>query len=257
MKWRKSEGVGPSARRELEVLQAAIKLYHKEWMLDVVPVVTLPDKAPPREDWLTRDQAARLLYAAWRRPESKHLARFILLCIYTGTRTSAILGLRWVESLDEGWVDLDNGILFRKGRHVRETKKRQPPLRLYWRLAAHLQRWKRMDEACGITHVITYRGKPIQKLRRSWDLACGDAGLTTGAGFLFTPLKHHLRHTAATWLLGDGVSFADTADYLGMSEKVLRDTYAHVHPNFHKNIAGRPRMIANEKAGQIANKMGH
>ncbi len=254
VKWRKSEGVGPSARRELEVLQAAIRLYHKEWALDVVPAVTFPDKAPPREDWLTRDQAARLLYAAWRRPESKHLARFILIGLYTGTRTGAILGLRWVESLYEGWVDIDNGILFRKGRRVQETKKRQPPLRLYWRLTAHLKRWKRMDEGLGLTHVISYRGKPIAKLRRSWDFACKDAGLTTEAGFLFDPIKHHLRHTAATWLLSEGISFADTADYLGMSEKVLRTTYAHVHPNFHKNIAGRPRMIANEIARKAVNK---
>ncbi|MGB9165554.1 MAG: hypothetical protein WCC41_14080, partial [Rhodomicrobium sp.] len=94
----------------------------------------------------------------------------------------------------------------------------------------------------------------IQKLRRSWDMACRDAGLTTEAGFLFDPIKHHLRHTAATWLLSEGISFADTADYLGMSEEVLRNTYAHVHPNFHKNVAGRPRMIANETERKSANK---
>jgi integrase len=252
--WRKSEGVGPSARRELEVLQAAINLYHKEYTLDVVPVVTLPEKALPRQDWLTRQQAAKLLWAAWRRPESKHLARFILIAIYTGTRTGAILGLRWVESLDGGWIDLDREIMFRKGRRERETNKRRPPLRLYWRLTAHLRRWKRMDEALGLTYVITYRGKPINKLRRSWDQACEDAGLTTEAGFPFDPVKHHLRHTAATWLLGEGISFADTSDYLGMSEKVLRETYAHVHPNFHRNIAERPRMIANETARKTVNK---
>jgi len=254
VRWRKSQGVGAGARRELEILKAAINFYHREFTLDVVPKVTLPDRPPPREDWLTREQAAWLLRAAWRRPESKHLARFILIALYTGTRTSAILGLRWRESLHEGWVDLDNGIIHRKGRRVQETKKRQPPLRVYWRLEAHLRRWKRIDEARGLTHVITYRGRPIQKLRGSWDMACKDAGLSTEAGFLFDPIKHHLRHTAATWLLSEGISFADTADYLGMSEEVLKNTYAHVHPNFHKNIAGRRRMIANETARKAVNK---
>ena len=85
-------------------------------------------------------------------------------------------------------------------------------------------------------------------------MACRDAGLTREAGFFFNPVKHHLRHTAANWLLRDGISFADTADYLGMSEKVLRSTYAHIHPDFHGNIAGRGRMIANETARKAANK---
>jgi len=252
--WRYGQGVGPSARRELEVLQAAIRLYHKEFTLDVVPVVTLPEKASPREDWLTRDQAARLLYAAWRRPESKHLARFILIGLYTGTRTDAILRLRWTESLYEGWIDLEKGIMHRKGRRAKESKKRQPPLRLYWRLSAHLRRWKRADEELGLTNVITYRGKPIEKLRRSWRMACEDAGLTTDGDCLFNPIKHHLRHTAATWLLCEGVSYADTADYLGMTEATLKRVYGHVHPNFHKNIAGRQRMIANETTRTNVNK---
>ena len=65
--WRASEGVGPSARRELDVLSAALSFYHEEFVLDVVPTVVKPPAALPREGWLTRDQAAALLWAAYGR----------------------------------------------------------------------------------------------------------------------------------------------------------------------------------------------
>jgi integrase len=197
--WRAGQGVGPSSRRELDVLSAAIGFYHKEFMLDVVPVVTKPAPPLPREGWLTRDQAAGLLWAAYRAPESKHLVRFILIGLYTGTRTAAILGLRWLRSPHDGSIDLDHGILYRRGAKTKETKKRQPPARLHWRLIPHLRRWHAADAMDGITHVISYRGNPVKKLRRSWAQACEIAGLPDDI------VKHSLRHTAATWLMQDRV----------------------------------------------------
>ena len=235
--WRADQGVGPSARRELDVLSAAIGFYHKEFMLDVVPVVTKPEPALPREGWLTREQAAALLWAAYRAPESKHLVRFILIGLYTGTRTSAILGLRWLRSTNVGSIDLEHGILYRRGSKVRETKKRQPPMRLHWRLIPHLKRWQAQDEAKGITHVITYRGQPVEKLRRSWDQACERAKLPEEI------VKHSLRHTAATWLMQQGVDRWEAAGYLGMSVETLKKVYGHHHPDFQRNAAGRGARI--------------
>ena len=72
--------------------------------------VTLPPKGPPRDRWLTRNEAAKLIWACWRYREQqtvhrgrhkgqpmatdkrplRHLARFILIGLYTGTRASAI-----------------------------------------------------------------------------------------------------------------------------------------------------------------------
>lgn len=231
--WRKGQGVGPSARRELDVLSAAISFYHKEFMLDAVPVVTKPDPALPREGWLTRDQAAALLWAAWRAPESKHLARFILIGLYTGTRTGAILGLRWLRSPHQGSIDIKQGLLYRRGTRVRETKKRTPPARLHWRLIPHLKRWRTMDEAQGLTHVITFRGKPVEKLRRSWDKACRRAGIPEEI------VKHSLRHTAATWLMQKGVPHWEAAGYLGMTVETLERVYGHHHPDFQANAAGK------------------
>jgi hypothetical protein len=66
-----------AARRDLEVLRAAIGHWHREYgPLPSVPSVVLPPKSEPRQRWLTRSEAARLLWAARR---TSHLARFILL----------------------------------------------------------------------------------------------------------------------------------------------------------------------------------
>ena len=42
----------------------------------------------------------------------------------------------------------------------------------------------------------------------------------------------YARHTAATWLMQNGAPLWEAAGYLGMSEKTLRETYGHHHPDF-------------------------
>jgi hypothetical protein len=61
-------GSQASARRELEVLQAAINYYVKDELCGVQMLfrAALPDASPARERWLTRDEAAKLIWAAWR-----------------------------------------------------------------------------------------------------------------------------------------------------------------------------------------------
>src|SRR5947208_1701398 len=45
-------------------------------------------------------------------------------------------------------------------------------------------------------------------------------------------------HTAATWLMQLGTDPWEAADYLGMSVKVLIDTYGHHHPDYMKEASG-------------------
>ena len=61
-----SRGSEQAARRELEDLRAAIRHYWREGLCDREIAIVLPPKAQPRERWLTRSEAARLLWAAWR-----------------------------------------------------------------------------------------------------------------------------------------------------------------------------------------------
>lgn len=127
-----------AARRELEDLRAAINHHRREGLCSEIVSVALPARNEARERWLTRSEAARLLWAAWRakqvmrdnetrRAVGRHVARFILLGLYTGTRSSAICGAALMPTIGRGFVDLDQGVFYRRAIGQRQTKKRQPP----------------------------------------------------------------------------------------------------------------------------------
>lgn len=226
-----------TARHDLSVLRAALGYWHREHgPLPALPAVELPEAPQPRDRWLTRPEAARLLRAARRDEMTGHLARFVLIGLATGTRSGAILRLSWLPSTSGGWIDLDRGVMHRRGRAERVTAKRQPPVRLPDRLAGHLARWRARDLALGIPHVIHWQGRPVTKLRRSWDGARRRAGL--GADVV----PHTLRHTCATWLMQAGVDRYEAAGFLGMSMATLEAVYGHHSPDFQARAASaRPR----------------
>ena len=214
--WRTAQGVTQqTARHDLTTLRAAILYYHKEYgPLDAVPAVTLPPKSPARERWLTRTETAKLLWAA---RHKEHLKRFILIGLYSGTRSEAIRALRWLPSLDAGWIDLERGVLHRRGRGEDETAKRRPPAKLHRRLVPFLRRWQAHDLKHGVAHVCHYNAGRVGKLRRSWGTSCRNAGL----GKDVTP--HTLRHTCTTWLLQAGVPMWERVQVLAS----VRETRRH------------------------------
>jgi hypothetical protein len=62
-----------------------------------------------------------------RRPESKHIARMLLIGFYTGTRPGTILKLKWLQSTDGGHIDLNAGILHRRPVGAKKSKKKRAP----------------------------------------------------------------------------------------------------------------------------------
>lgn len=217
-KWRdRADG---TVRRELGVLRAALNFCHKEGLLLYAPPVDLPDPPPAKDRWLTRDEAARLLWAAYRSQRGKHLARFILVGLYTGTRKQAILDLQFMPNTTGGWVDVENGVLYRRGEGQRETKKRRPPARLPRTLLAHLRRWK----AEGGRYVVEYRETRIGNIQNGFELARAEAGLPD-----VTP--HTLKHTAITWALQGGAKAWDAASFFGTSMQTIEKVYGHHSPD--------------------------
>lgn len=61
-----ARGHRAAARRELEDLRSAINHHRCEGLCSELVEVILPERPPRRERWLTRNEAARLLWAAWR-----------------------------------------------------------------------------------------------------------------------------------------------------------------------------------------------
>lgn len=258
-----------SARRQLEDLRAAIHYYHKEGYVLYAPAITLPERPVSRERWLTRDEAARLLWAAWRmrqtwkgqesdRRTGRHVARFILVGFYTGTRSAAICGAAMRPTDGQGFVDLDRGVFYRRGAGQRETKKRQPPVRLPDRLLAHIRRWsktpveiktkyrgksKSIGRMISQDFVVEWEGGPVGSVKKAFRSAVEAAGLgwyedAHGRQVFKTDVTPHvLRHTAATWAMQNGMELSTAADFLGMTEAVLRSTYYHHHPDFQAEAA--------------------
>ena len=222
------------ARHELETLRAAVNYFHKEYGLDPQPAITLPEKHGSRERWLTRNEAAALLRACGPMP---HLRRFVLVGLYTGTRSGAILSLSWLPSVSSGWIDLEKGILHRSGSSQRKTNKRQPPVKLPGRLLAHLKRWRRLDGS--MRSVINWNGSSVQSVKKAFKHARIRAGLDEAV------IPHSLRHTAATWLMQAGVEMWDAAGFLGMTPEVLTRVYGHHSPLYQSSAA---EAISNRRA---------
>lgn len=209
----------PSAgRRDLETLRASIGHWHREYgPLGSIPAVVLPAKSEARDRWLTRSEAAKLLWASRR---SQHLRRFILLGLYTGSRSAAILGAQW------HWVDFGSCTMLRREPGSGEiANKRTPKFRLGDRILSHLRRWHRLDGGSGF--IVQFDGRPVKKLRRSWPSAATRAGIQNVS-------PHTLRHTRATWLMQAKVDPWEAAGALGMSLEMLTRTYGHHHPDWQK-----------------------
>jgi integrase len=248
----KSRGNSGGARRDLEDLRAAVGHHASENLHRAIVNVWLPPKGQPRDRWLTRSEVARLLWVCWRTREAqtrhrgpdkglkiptdkrplRHLARFILIGIYTGTRAGAIATASPIRAIGRSFVDLDQGIFYRLAQGKRATNKRQPPAPIPPRLLAHLRRWQRLG-LCR-SHFVEFNGKPIASVKTAFSRAVTLAGLSPGQGKI---IPHTLRHTAATWLMQRGVPVWEAAGYLGMSVEILDRVYGHHSPDHLKGAA--------------------
>jgi len=230
----KTRSTAYAAREDLSVLRAAIHHHRQEGHCEKIVSVVLPEKAVGRERWCTRGEAARLLRAAWRfreiqkgkptdRRTRRHVAKFILVALYTGTRASAVCAAALEPTEGKGWIDLEKGIFYRRPARLRETKKRRPPAPLPNRLLAHLRRWKR----AGQRFAVEWNGAPVRDVDKAFRNVARQAGLPD-----VTP--HILRHTAATWQMQLGTDPWQAAEYLGMTLKTLLDNYGHHHLDYLK-----------------------
>jgi hypothetical protein len=178
-KGQSNKGTGGGARRDLQDLAAAIGHHSKEGLHRGLVRVALPPKGKARQRWLTRDEAARLLWTCWRAREVqegnptgkrplRHLARFLLLGIYTGSRPGAILNAAWRQAPGRSWIDTANGVFHRHADGEAESTKRQPSVRLAPRLLAHLRRWERLDASKPQTFLVETRARQWAASRRRW-----------------------------------------------------------------------------------------
>jgi integrase len=192
---------------ELTYLRAALR-----WHDPHTPaIIELPSKPAPRDDYLTREQYARLLDAA----KEPHIRLFIALAIATGGRAAAILQLEWDRvDFERGLIRLGDGTKRRKGR---ATLPMTDTVRTELMRAAEAR-------TCG--YVIEFAGKPILRIVKGFRSVAVSAGLPW-----CTP--HVIRHTAAVWMAEAGVPINEIAQYLGHSDsRITERVYARYSPGY-------------------------
>jgi integrase len=178
--------------RELSMLRRMLRL--SAHRLARLPIIDMPRVDNARQGFFEEEDLQAILpHLA---PHVRNLIEFLYL---TGWRTSEALGLKWI---DVDW----------KGRTawLRNSKNREPrifPFKYHPRVEEVLRRqrafvteWEQSHSAI-CPHVFHWRGKPIQKLRRSWKTACKAAGMPDR-------LVHDFRRTAVRNLIRANVQQA-------------------------------------------------
>lgn len=197
-------------RSELAILGTALKWAVKMDLIEKAPYVPLPEGSPPRELWITRKDADKLVKAAG----SFHIELFILIAKNTAARAGAILGLRW-EQVKGGRIDFNE-----PGKP--RTRKKRAEVPVTPELAKALEVAKM---GARTPFVIEYAGKRVGSVKKGFARAAARAGLPD-----VTP--HVLRHSVATWLAGDGVPLEQIAAMLGNSVKIVERVYAKYTPGY-------------------------
>jgi hypothetical protein len=132
----------------------------------------------------------------------RHLARFVLIGLYTITRAAAIASAFPRRGTDHSYVDLKRGIYCRLPEGRRETNKRQPPIPVPPR-----RRWK--EKGIAGTHFVEFGGEAVKSVKTAFKRAVQ----LPGREGKITP--HTLQPTAATWLMQAGVDKWEAAGFLG------------------------------------------
>lgn len=247
-----------TARRCLEDLRSACNIYVKARKMASGGdyVFDLPAPNPPRYGFFTRGQMARLVWAAYRKKQTytysgkrardenrgktietagrprRHIARFLLTAVATGSRTSRIERASFYPEPGRPWIDVERGIFYRawKGEFV-PTNKGADPVHIPGRLLAHMRRWKKQGARYLIEHKEGKTGSTASAFFRHLRETLSEEEISA-----MDLNRHALKHTCATWLCMDARPMGEIAGYLSTSSKTIERHYGHHHPDHHRGI---------------------
>lgn len=223
-------------RRELGVLRAAINHEHRRGRITRPVFVYLPPPPDGKDVWLTRSQAAALLWAARHDARCRdYLPLFIEIGLRAGGRKASILELRWPQ------VNLDRERLDFNPPGRRRTGKGRPIIPISRKLRTFLRLAKKRGSDLG--YVVNDHGEQLGDVKRAFATAAVRAGMfkvETRKDADGKPVEvkvptispHTLRHTCGTWLAQKGTPMFEIAGFLGHTYERTVELYAHHHPDF-------------------------
>lgn len=215
--WKKREHRPGGLRAELIELRTTLNYALKKGWIESVPEIDTPGKTPPREKWLTQEQAYQLLEAAG----PQHLKVFILVAMSTAARKSAILQLTWDRvNLDRPHIDFQD-----PDREI--TGKRRTVVPISQTTAKMLSDVKRFAQT---PYVVEYNGKPLADIKKSFRQACLNAGLHSVS-------PHVLKHSVISWLAMAGHSIDQISDMTATTRETVTRVYRKWSPEYLSSLA--------------------
>tara|TARA_R100000789_G_scaffold94707_1_gene94724 strand:- start:531 stop:1448 length:918 start_codon:yes stop_codon:yes gene_type:complete len=215
-------------REQLLELRHALSFAKKNGWIEVVPLISVPGKRPPRDRFITRDEANELLEAA----KVPHVRLFILIAMISAARKSAILGLTWDRvNFEAGTIDFNDPTL-------EETRKRRSIVPIGSEVVEILRQEKVFSMS---GYVIEFNGKPVKDIKTGFQAACKSAGLKKVS-------PHTLKHSVISWLAQEGFTVDQIADLTATSVPTIRRVYRKVAPQHLRPMA--ENLVPN---GNIAN----
>jgi integrase len=203
---------------ELNHLRIVVGWAAKRGRIAKPPYIAMPPKPAPRERWLSREDAGRLKNAA----TADHIRLFIILAIATGGRKEALLTLKWDQ------VDFARGIIHLDDQKAPHKRKGRASVPMNRTILAALREQRRVAES---DYVIEWCGEPVKSVKRSLAKTAERAGLKDVTAHVF-------RHSAAIWMVSDGISMPKVAQYLGHSDdRITQRVYARFAPSHMQDAA--------------------
>lgn len=187
-------------------------------LIDEAPAIERPAKPEPKDRYLTRDEVRLLMDSA----KVPHIRLAIRLMISTGARVSAALDLTWDR------VDFERGIIRLRNPFDHTARKTRATVPMNDTLKTELQI---MKKAALSPYVVEWAGSKVGSIKKGIAAAARAAKLEEVS-------PHVLRHSAAVWLVEDGHSFEEVAQFLGHSDvRVTFKIYGRFSPTHLRKLA--------------------
>ncbi|MBQ3059578.1 MAG: site-specific integrase [Desulfovibrio sp.] len=194
-------------------LRTVLRWVHDRGMMESLPKMHVPHPNYRKTVPPSKEEGERLYAVA-----PPHLQRVIILGMLLGLRvgSSELLALTWEN------VDLERGI-------VRIDTSRKNPGSPWREVPIHsglieiFLDWRRADIEAGVQHLVTYNGKPVTSIKKSWARALKAAGITRRVR------PYDLRHAFASQLIANGEDVGTVARLLGHSSpQMVYQHYQHI-----------------------------
>ncbi len=207
-----------SIHTELGHLRSVLVWAWKQRLIPHAPHIERPTKPEPKEGYITKDEASRLMQEA----NAPHVALAIMLMIGTGARSEAALQLTWDR------VDFERGIIHLRNPFDKAKRKGRASVPMNDRLRAALSE---AHTGAMSPYVIEWAGGPVKSIRK---------GIKTAGEAIGRPdvSPHMLRHSAAVWLAEDGHRMSEIAQFLGHSNsRITEKVYSRYSNDYLRTLA--------------------